>query len=153
MKKDIKLSYYGKVKGGKITLPRKRLQKEVASTFEGHGIEVIFQRKRNRRSSQQNRYYHGVVIPMVLNAFIDLGHDLQSGNAGHHEMIHEILKERFLDNGIELSDANGEVIEGPCSTTRCTTVDFMEYLERIAQWAAEALNIVIPEPNEQLEAF
>ena len=153
MKKETKLSYYGKVKNGRIELPRKRLSKEVVSAFDGHGIEVIFQRKRKRRSSQQNRYYWAVVVPMILNAFIDLGHDLQSGNAEHQEMIHGFLKERFLDNGIEIADANGEVVRGPSSTTYCTTVEFMEYLDRVVQWAAEALYISIPEPNEQLEAF
>lgn len=153
MKKEIKLSYYGKVKDGKIELPRKRLAKEVVSAFEGHGIEVIFMRKRNRRSDPQNKYYWGVVIPIILNAFIDLGHDLQSGNSEHREMIHGFLKERFLQNGIEIADANAETITGPSSTTYCTTVEFMEYLDRVAQWAAEALYIAIPEPNEQLEAF
>lgn len=152
--KDIKLSYYGRVKEGKIALPRKRLHTEVVGTFEGHSIEVIFQRKRNRRSSPQNRYYWSVVIPFVLRAFIDLGHrELQEGNKHHHEMIHEVLKDRFLDNGIELSDADGQVIDGPSSTTRCTTTEFMDYLAQIQQWAAESLNTVIPDPNEQLEVF
>ena len=148
MKKETTLSYYGRVRDGKIELPKKRFQKEVVSAFEGHGIEVIVKRKRKQRSTPQNSYYWGVVVPMILDAFIDLGNDLQSGNKQHIQMIHDFLKERFLDNGPDLVDANAEQCKGPSSTTYCTTVDFMEYLDRVAQWAAEALNIAIPEPSE-----
>ena len=153
MIKSPKLSYYGRVKNGKIELPKKRFKAEVVSAFEGRRIEVIVQRKRNYRSSPQNRYYFGVVVPIILNAFIDLGHDLQSGKKAHVEMIHEFLKERFLDNGERIADANGEEIVLPPTTTKCSTVEFMEYLDRITMWAAESLHIAIPEPNEQLRAF
>ena len=94
-----------------------------------------------------------MVIPIILQAFIELGNNLQTGNPEHVDLIHSFLKDRFLNNGIEFTDSNGEVHKGPPSTTYCTTVEFMEYLDEIAQWAAESLNIAIPEPNEQLEAF
>lgn len=153
MQKETILSYYGKVSAGKIELPKKRFQKEVVQAFDGHGIEVIVKRKRKHRSTPQNNYYWGVVVPMVLDAFIDLGNDLQSGNKQHIQLVHEFLKDRFLDNGPSLVDANAEQCKGPSSTTYCTTVDFMEYLDRITQWAAEALNISIPAPNEQAEIW
>lgn len=149
MQKDIKLQFYGKVQDGKISLPSKRLKQEVVGQFDGRSIEVTFQLKRKRRSNNQNAYYWGVVIPRILQAFIDLGNDLQSGNNGHAELIHNYLLDKFLDNGIDLFDVDGNIEKTRSSTTRCTTTEYMEYLDRIIQWAAECLNIVIPEPNTE----
>lgn len=145
--KDISLSYYGKVKGGRISLPA-RLRKEVIGRFEGQRIEVIFKRDRKRRSNKQNAYYWTIIIPYVLQGFIDLGHDeLLIGQEDSKEAIHGLLKERFLHNGITIEDAKGNVYDLKPSTKRCTTVEFMEYVERISKWAIECLNVVIPEPE------
>jgi len=147
---DYKLTYFGTVKNGQINLP-KRVGKEVKQAFEGKPIEVTFQRKRKRRSDQQNRYYWGVVIPLIVEAFIDLGHDeLTLGNSESHEAIHAMLKRRFLPDGITLEDRQGNVYELDPSTTKTTTVEFTEYIERTQVWAAECLGINIPDPNEQL---
>lgn len=94
-----------------------------------------------------------MVIPEVVRAFIDLGNDLQQGNKEHHEEVHEFLKRRFLDNGREVMDAEGVLYKLPPSTRICTTVEQEEYHERIRQFAAEFLNVVIPLPNEQMEIF
>lgn len=147
---DPKLTYFGRVEDGQITLP-KRVRGEVCRVFEGKPIEVTFRRKRKRRSDQQNRYYWGVVVPLIVEAFIDLGHsELVLGNAESHGMIHNLLKRRFLPDGITLEDREGNVYELDPSTTKLTTVEMMEYTERIQAWAAECLGINIPDPNEQL---
>lgn len=144
------LTYFGKVtKEGRLELPRKRIAKEV-QYFAGKDVEVIIRRKKRRRSNEQNGYYWAIMVPMIVDALIDLGHnDLQSGNKDSHEMIHEFLKGRFLNNGLEVSDIQGEVITLPPSTKRLSTVEFMDYKDNIQRWAAEFLGISIPDPNEQ----
>ena len=153
MIKDTTLVYQGNVKDGVITLP-KRLRKEVTSAFEGKNIEVVFKRKRKRRSDNQNRYYWGVVIPEIVRAMIDLGNEaLQQGNTEHGELVHEYLKHNLLDNGEEIMGIEGVIIKLPPSTTKCTTVDFMDFVERVRMWAADNLGVAIPSPNEQVEMF
>jgi len=150
---DILLTYQGTVKDGVITLP-KRLRKEVVGTFEGKHIEVTFRRKRKRRSSEQNRYYWGVVIPEIVRGLIDLGNEgLQEGSEESKNTAHELLKQELLKNGEEVFTKDGTLFRLPSSTTKCTTVEFEEYLERVRQWAAEYLGIVIPLPNEQTQLF
>ena len=151
--KDPKLTYYGKVsESGEISLP-KRLRKEVSEQLAGHGIEVTFRRKRKRRSNEQNAYYWGVVIPYVLRGFIELGNDFQEGNKEHHEIAHEFLKGKFLHNGLDFYDAEGNVYTSTPSTKRCTTTEMMDYIDMIQRWAAEYLNVNIPDPDEQLNFF
>jgi len=151
---DTKYTYHGKVtEAGEIKLPGKRMRKELAGSFRGRGIEVTVRRKRKRRSNDQNAYYWGVVIPYVLRAFIHLGNDLQEGSQEHREIVHTMLKDKFLDNRVRLVDAHGQVEEVAPSTTRCTTTEMMEYIDRIQRWAAEYLDCVIPDPGEQVNFF
>lgn len=148
-----KLTYTGPVDDqGRIDLP-KRARKEIADSFAGKRVEVVIKRARKQRSNAQNAYYWGVVVPFVLRGFIELGNSLTEGNPDDHELIHEFLKAKFLRNGAEIVDADGLVHELPGSTTKTTTVEFMEYLDRIINFAAESLNVVIPPPNEQLELW
>lgn len=149
----ITLSYFGEVsEDGQISLP-KRMRAEMAKAFKGKRIEVAVKQRYKQRSSPQLRYYFGVIVRSVLLAFIDLGHDLQADNPEHAEMIHEFLKHKFLHNGIEIANAQGEVEKLPPSTTRLSTIEQEEYHEDIRRWAAEFLNVVIALPNEQLEIF
>lgn len=149
----ITLSYYGEVsEDGQISLP-KRMRAEMAKAFKGKRIEVTVKQRYKQRSSPQNRYYWGVLIPSILLAFIDLGNDLQQDNQEHLDMVHGFLKDKFLHNGIEIANAQGEVEQLPPSTTRLSTIEQEEYHEDIRRWAAEFLNVVIPLPNEQLEIF
>ncbi len=86
------LTYTGTVTAeGAIKLP-KRLRPEVVKAFAGKSIEVTFRRVRNYRSSEQNRYYWGVVVPLVCEGFRDAGNDLQSSNPEHLQLIHDYLK-------------------------------------------------------------
>lgn len=152
MKKETVLTYYGKVEAGQISLPKK-MRAEIGKVFDGHRIEVTIKRARKHRSSEQNRYYWGVLVQSVLRAFIDLGNDLQEGNAEHAEIVHEFLRDKFLENGLEVYDAEGNLYHTRPSTTRLTTVEQEEYHDRIRQFAAEYLSISIPLPNEQAELW
>ena len=147
------LRYSGKVsEAGEISLP-KRMRKEIAQMFAGKPIEIIVKRKRKQRSTEQNAYYWGVVVPIVLGGFIELGNDLQEGNPEHHDLVHEFLKTKFLTNGLDIVDAAGEVHKTGNSTKRLTTSEMMDYIAQVQRWSAEYLNVTIPDPNEQTELW
>ncbi len=146
------LTYSGKVsESEEITLP-KRMRREIGRTFRGKQIEVIVRRKKKRRTLSQNAYYFAVVVPLILEEFVNLGNDLQVGNKEHLEWIHNMLKERFLPPK-EVRDADGVMIKLPPSTKDLSTSEFMEYLEKVCQFAAERLQLAIPQPNEQTRIF
>ena len=147
--KTTDLRYLGRVTPqGDIRLP-KHVGAEVRAAFTGKDIEVIFRRPRKQRSSEQNRYYWGAVIPAVLQGFRDLGNDLDPGNPEHAEVVHQYLKARFLPPR-EVADASGEAHRLPGSTAGLSTAQMMDYIAAVQQFAAEFLNVNIPEPGEQI---
>lgn len=79
-----------------------------------------------KRSSQQNRYYHGVVVPAYKTAFVSLGHKVTT------KEVHNWIKQRF-------------VIE---STTKLSTTEWEEFIIKLQAYASNILNIQIPDPNE-----
>ena len=144
------LKYTGRVtEQGEIILPAK-LRAEVAARLKGKQIEAIFRKKKKTRSSEQNRYYWGVVVRMVAEGFADLGNPISPSSEEDLHTVHEYLKRRFL-KPITAADANGEVHELGYSTANLSTSEMMDYIAQVQQFAAEFLNVAIPAPGEQAE--
>lgn len=95
----------------------------------------------DKRSNPQNRYYWGLVVPLIQKGIKDLGTELTK------EETHEFLKARF--NVQELYKDTGEQISIPVSTTRLNKEQFSEYIEKIQRFASEFLSITIPDPGVQ----
>lgn len=107
-------------------------------------VTIEVKKKTRQRSNQQNAYYHSCVISILRNAFKDIGHNLSN------EEVHLFLKTKFLKESI--ANENGEYIgEKIGSTADLTTTQFMEYILQIQQFAAESLNVVIPDPETQIQ--
>lgn len=104
-----------------------------------HAIITVTEKKRDR-TSQQNRYYWGVVVETVMNYLQDQGNYVDSTD------VHEFLKLRVgkLSRVIVVGD---DVHKCLGSTAQLSTAKFNEYIEKIRAWAAD-YGIVIPEPNE-----
>ena len=112
-------------------------EKDLAVTVE---VKI----KKYRRSNEFNNYYWAIVVAMISERLRELGHDVDK------DLAHEFLKGRFLYS--ELTDpSTGEVMKIPKKTSELATGEFMEYLEHVKQFAAETLDLYIPDPNEQLE--
>lgn len=103
--------------------------------------------KANQRSLQQNKFYWAVCVPMVKDGLRNMGYDQVRTESD----AHEVLKSLFLK--VQLVNENtGEVLtEYVNSTTKLSTVLFMDYIDSIIKWAAEYLGIQIPFPNEQMQ--
>jgi len=107
-------------------------------------VTIEVKMKKRVRSDVQNAYYWGVVVAMIVERLRELGHDVD------RDLTHEFLKGRFLYT--ELTDpTSGEVMKIPRKTSELATDEFIVYIEQVKQFAAETLDIYIPDPNEQLE--
>jgi len=125
------------VKDGSLDLSEWQRDK-VAAFFrrlEGKNAQMTLRKEGKPRSLNQNRYYHGVLVSMISD---ETGHD--------PEELHEILKAKFLPH--QFVPFGGEMVEVVASTTRLTTDEFGQYMERIRAFAATELNLNIPSPNE-----
>jgi hypothetical protein len=120
---------------------RRAVEKLYAQLKNGkHILEVS---SYNKRSNPQNRYYWGLVIPLIQKGIEDLGTELTK------EETHELLKARFNFSEI-VNEETGECIQIPRSTTTLNKEQFGEYISKIQQFAAEFLNIEIPDPSTQM---
>ena len=131
------------VKDGRLFIKNRQAFDQQIARFDDRWIlEVTVKRLRATRSQQQNRYWWGVCVELV------------SEHTGYTpEDIHEIAKQMFIPKRLAVADGNGEiqgefVVGG--STRQMNTEEFGEFIERFKQWAAETLDVVIPDPESGL---
>lgn len=85
------------------------------------GFKIVKQKPERQRSNWQNRYLHGVVLPLL------------SDHTGYTEdEMKAIVKWKF----------------GVLSTAMLTTIEFVEFIGKVQQWAAMELSLNIPDPSE-----
>lgn len=126
----------GEVKAGKFVGLKDRAHFEAAMRrFPDGCIGVRFEVLREKRSSQQNRFWHGVVIP----AFAE--------HCGYEfDEMKDVLALRLLPKEI-VDLQTGEVRIVPGHTSSLNTKAFNDLIERAQRLGAE-MGIYIPDPNE-----
>ena len=83
-------------------------------------------------------------MPLVQEGIKHLGTELTK------QETHEFLKGKFNYQEI-INTQTGEYIQVPRSTTILNKEAFSEYIAKIQQFSAEFLNVVIPDPGQQME--
>jgi len=130
----------GKVTNGELVgISRKKLKEELAY-FEGVNVELIIRKKKKHRSLQQNKLWW--LYMGMLGEY--LGYD--------KDAMHEICKFKFLKKEA-VDETTGLIFEYIESTSKLSTVDFMELIEKLYQWSSETFNVTLPPPNTQVEMF
>ena len=131
------------VKNGSLTRNR-NLIKDAIATFEGKQIVIKIEKFKKKRSTQQNRFYYGVIIPIVQNCLKEAGHVMTN------ESTHDLIKLKFLKETLFVNETTGEVIERIKSTTELSTSQFMDLLAEINNFTFEYFGIILPSPNDDL---
>ena len=131
------------VKNGSLTRNR-NLIKDAIATFEGKQIVIKIEKFKKKRSTQQNRFYYGVIIPIVQNCLKEAGHIMTS------ESTHDLIKLKFLKETLFVNETTGEVIERIKSTTELSTSQFMDLLAEINNFTFEYFGVTLPNPNDDL---
>lgn len=103
-----------------------------------HRITIKAHRK--RRSDRQNRYYFPCFVAPFAQFLRDQGQSITDLDA------HEILKFKFL-RATCINPETGEAFDYTRSSTDLTTLEFYDYLERVAAWLADEFHIVVPEAS------
>lgn len=120
-----------RLQNGVIVMNRSRLRSALVGRRDCE-LEIVVERKHATRSVAQNRLYWGVYCAVL------------SEHTGYTpEEIHEYLKARFLPKAIGIGR---ETVVIGNTTTRLNKVEFGEYLRAVQQWAAEELDVDIPDP-------
>jgi hypothetical protein len=141
----MKNSVFIHISNNQIT--NKKLIRHAFEVLKDGRYEVTIQSK-NNRSDQQNKYYWSGLIPAVKEGLKEIGYrEITTA-----EQTHELMKFMFLKKQI-VNENTGEVLETIGSTTKLSTTEFNEYIDRISQFAAEFLGVEIMPPNKQVAMF
>lgn len=133
-----------RIRNGKLDFKQRSNFLSDVSKFKDGDYILTIEKRKKKRSVEQNRYYWGVVVPLVKSGLNDTGWRMTTDGT------HEYLKNEF--NIIEVvNERSGEVIKTIGSSTEMSTSQMMDYFAKITEWAAEYLNVNIPDPNEQLQ--
>jgi len=143
----MKVEIFSTVHDGNLKRNRPLIKKAISS-FEGKNVTITIERTKKKRTNPQNRFYWGVVVPLIRQGLNDLGHYFTDSQA--HEFIKQHVADNYPEVIIEEINLNGLVSRRIRSTSELTTSQFMDFNEVINQFAADYLNIVIPSPNEQI---
>ena len=98
----------------------------------------------SRKSDPLRRYYFGVVVELYRQSFRSLGHQLTKDDT------HEFIKTLCPSMRREVVLPTGEVLtrwQG-ISDKAFSNTDFLVYIEELKQWAAQELDLIIPDPND-----
>lgn len=90
------------------------------------------------RSSSENRYFHGVVLPILEDY---TGHTA--------DQLKVILKKKF--GWMTNTFFEDQVYEVPMSSADMSTADFEKFMSQIRMWG-DTIGVFIPEPNS-INAF
>lgn len=103
---------------------------------------LTIEKRKRKRSDGLNRYWWGVVVPVVQRGLNDLGHDLNK------EETHEFLMTNFGYKEI-VNEETGEVLRVPGRSSKMTGSEMWEVIDKVVGFAAEHLHETIAMPNEQ----
>ena len=118
------------MKAGKFIPDNPATFRKAFYLHEGKQVQLSVTRKREKRSSNQNKYYWGVVLPLIAEI---TGYTIDES--------HDAMKMQFLVK-------RTAKVPTTKSTTDLSTAEMEEYLESIRRFAAVELSCYVPLPNE-----
>lgn len=110
---------------------------QLCAMFDGKKVDIDVNRHKDKRTNPQNRYWRGVVIPLITSYMNKLGNDLTE------DEVHDFYKSKGY---FGYKDVMGDRV--PKGSSECSTIEMAEAKERVQrEWAERGLDI--PNPNEE----
>ena len=141
----MKFQIKSNVVNGNLKRNREQIKQAIAS-FEGKEIVVTIDKAKKTRSNNQNNFYWGVCIPLIQSGLKDATGEFFGNDNIHYDMLLKMFAPTFDVVNIH----SGQVMSRQISSSEMTTTQFCSYILEIQKWAAEFLNIDIPDPNEEI---
>lgn len=125
-------------------------KKAVKNAFDNlnPGKYLVTIENKNKRTSQQNRYLHGVLLPIVKDALRDAGWN----NIRTLEDAKDFIKVKFLIKEF-INEETGEIIQLFSRTSELNKEQFSNLVDDVSVWLWEYFNISLPLPGQQAKMF
>lgn len=125
---------------GKVTVDDPARMMQALKHWPDGTLVVRLEPFKMKRSNQQNRFWHGVVIPAFME---QTGEDVHDDEA--FQRMKDALALRLIPK--QIIDLNGEAQTVPGHTSDLTTAQFKDLIERAQRLGAE-YGVYVPDPNE-----
>lgn len=128
----------GRLEAGRLRINRPRLAALLAGRKDGP-VDVVIDRQVASRSLLQNAWYWGAILGLIEESTGQPARDL-----------HEYFKLKFNVRPLILTDRAGVIVAEERiggSTAELNRITFGEYCENIRAFAADRLDVVIPDPD------
>lgn len=132
MMKKIIPKFNGNIdESGKLHLDDIDSFKNYLKSLKGN-VDIIIKQAttKNLRSNEQNKYYWGIVLPLIADFMGD------TPESAHNAMGLQFLMDRT------------KILNTVKSTASLNTAEFEEYMQNIRQFMDMEFNVYIPKPNE-----
>lgn len=113
-------------------------------SFEGKEVVITIDKVKKQRSTQQNAFYWGCLIPLM-----QLGAKDTWGETWSIDKAHKHLSNLFVFHE-SVNIKTGEITNTHKSTTELTTTDWEVYVTEIRIYLLEHFDIEAPEPNQEI---
>ena len=127
-----------RLKRGKMVLDRDALKAQLAGARDCQ-LTVTIERAHATRSAAQNAWYWSQVLKLI------------SEHTGYTvDEVHELMKAKFNAKVMVVTNAAGELVSEDRvgqTTTKLNKLTFGDYCEQIRIWAAQELDVYIPDPD------
>jgi hypothetical protein len=117
---------------------------EAIKSFNGSDVVITIDKAKKKRSTRQNAFYWGCLIPLM-----QLGAKDTWGESWGVDKAHKHLSKLFVFHE-SVNQKTGEITQTPKSTTELTTTDWEVYVTEIRIYLLENFDIDAPSPNEEI---
>ena len=134
----LKPHFLGQIIAGQFKLDSSEREKfEMwCETLPDGGYELQVGKKETDRSTQQNRWWHGIFLPLVAKEIGEL----------NDEIVCYWFREMFLGKKCQL---RGKEINYVPSSADLSVAEMGELIDKSIIFASTELNIIVPEINEK----
>lgn len=126
----------------KSVVNRKDLARVIRDLADGKYLFKI--ERKDKRTTQQNKYLHAIMLPVIRDALKDAGWNMIKTI----DDAKDFVKVKFLKYDL-VNEQTGEVVEMYRNTSDLTKLQFMELVQDVQIWLQDYLNIQLPMPGEQ----
>ena len=117
---------------------------QAIKSFENSDVILTLEKPKKKRTSPQNRFYYGCLVPLMQKGAKDIWGEVWSSKKAH-----EHLKAKFLFHE-SVNYKTGEITQTPKSTTENTTTEMEVYHTEIRIYLLNDFDIDAPEPNQEI---
>lgn len=131
----------GFIRSGRLVVRNPQRFADMLRGWRDAEVTITIEKKHAIRSQEASKYYFGVVLHLIAEA---TGYTVDE--------LHEWAKAKFIPKHVAFVDGNGVVVDDLViggTTTRLNRGQFYEYVEAIRQFAAERLDLNIPDPDPE----